>query len=978
MKSDRKAQGEIIGKPAGMHRRIAELERSEAEYKQAEKALRESEKRFHSLVETTSDWIWEVDPNGFYTFSNSKVRDILGYDPGEVVGKKPFDFMPAHEAERVAALFGDIAESQRPFSGLENINLHKDGRQIVLETSGVPIFDEKGNFSGYKGIDRDTTKRKQMEEELRQREREYRSIFENSVMGIFRIGPDARYLSVNPAGARMHGYRSPEEMIEAVTDITHQVYVHPEDRKRLREPLERDGFVEDFEVEHYTKDGSTIWVSVNARVIRDASGAILYYETTSQNITGRKRAEEELVRLNRIQRMLSNINQALIHITDEATLLSEVCRISVEVGGYRMAWVGFAEHDEAKTVRPIAHAGFDSGYIKSANITWADRERGRGPTGTAIRTGQPYIVHNIPSDPAFGHWREEAIKRGYKSSIALPLISEGQTLGALNIYGDEVDVFDAKEVEILKELADDLAFGITVLRTRAKRDLAEEALRHSEHRKTILNDIANIFLTIPDEAMYGEALTVVLRVMRSRYGIFGYIGENGDLIIPSLTRDIWKDCKVPDKSIVFPSDTWGESLWGRAMREKKALYSNESFRIPEGHVHIDNFLTAPIVFGKETIGLLSVANKEGGYTEEDKNLLESIANFISPILRARLQRDIHERGRKEAEEALKESEEKYRGIFENAVEGIFQSTPEGRFINVNPASAHMHGYDSPEEMITSIANIGQQLWVDPKERMVFSGLLRESGIVKNFETKLYRKDGATILISVNAHTVKDTAGKIRYYEGIVEDITSRKLAEEELKATTEKLRTTLVGTIRAIALTVETRDPYTAGHQKRVASLARAIAQEMGLPKDTIEGIRMAAVIHDIGKISVPAEILSKPTRLTDIEFGLIKVHPEAGYAILKDIDFPWPVADIVLQHHERLDGSGYPQGLKGEQILLEAQILAVADVIEAMASHRPYRPSIGIDVALAEIEKNRGTFYNVKIVDACVRLFREKGFRFQ
>jgi putative nucleotidyltransferase with HDIG domain len=181
------------------------------------------------------------------------------------------------------------------------------------------------------------------------------------------------------------------------------------------------------------------------------------------------------------------------------------------------------------------------------------------------------------------------------------------------------------------------------------------------------------------------------------------------------------------------------------------------------------------------------------------------------------------------------------------------------------------------------------------------------------------------------------------------------------------------GSIRAIALTVEMRDPYTAGHQERVALLASAIAGEMGLPKDRIEGIRIAGIIHDIGKIAVPAEILAKPGRLTEYEFGLIKTHPQMGYEILKQIEFPWPIAQIVLQHHERMDGSGYPQGLMGKDILLEAKILGLADVVEAMASHRPYRPALGLDKALEEIIKHKGILYDSAAIEACVKLIREK-----
>jgi HD-GYP domain-containing protein (c-di-GMP phosphodiesterase class II) len=194
----------------------------------------------------------------------------------------------------------------------------------------------------------------------------------------------------------------------------------------------------------------------------------------------------------------------------------------------------------------------------------------------------------------------------------------------------------------------------------------------------------------------------------------------------------------------------------------------------------------------------------------------------------------------------------------------------------------------------------------------------------------------------------------------------------------EQMRDSLHDTIQAIAATVEQRDPYTAGHQRRVADLAAAIAGEMGLHHEQIYSIHLAGIVHDLGKISIPAEILSKPGRLSQIEYELVKQHPQTGYDILKEISFPWPVAQFVLQHHERMDGSGYPQGLKGEEIRLEARILAVADVVEAIASHRPYRPSVGIEAAMEEISTNRGTLYDPATVDAALRLFREKNYQFK
>jgi PAS domain S-box-containing protein len=208
------------------------------------------------------------------------------------------------------------------------------------------------------------------------------------------------------------------------------------------------------------------------------------------------------------------------------------------------------------------------------------------------------------------------------------------------------------------------------------------------------------------------------------------------------------------------------------------------------------------------------------------------------------------------------------------------------------------------------------------------------------------------------------------------DITERKQMDDKLQQTLKSLRKAVGTTIQVLGTASEARDPYTAGHQKRVADLARVIATEMGLPLDTIEGIRMAGSIHDIGKLSIPAEILSKPTMLTEIEFSLVKEHVQYGYEMLKDVESPWPLAEIVCQHHERMNGSGYPRNLKGDEILMEARIMAVADVMEAMASHRPYRPTLGIEAALEEIEKNKGILYDDTVADSCLRLFREKGYQ--
>jgi len=333
---------------------------------------------------------------------------------------------------------------------------------------------------------------------------------------------------------------------------------------------------------------------------------------------------------------------------------------------------------------------------------------------------------------------------------------------------------------------------------------------------------------------------------------------------------------------------------------------------------------------------------------------------------------------KSEEEELRKNEEFLDSVVENIPNMIFVKDAENlRFVRFNRAGEDLLGYGRQDL-------IGKNDYdFFPKEQADFfirkdREVLENRQLVDILEEAIHTKHLGERILHTKKIPIADKEGRLLYLLGISEDITARKNAERESRKTLEKLRTVLGSVVQAMAVTVETKDPYTAGHQRRVANLARSIAQEMNLFKDVIDGIRVAGLIHDIGKIAVPAEILSKPTKLTEMEFNIIKVHSEAGYNILKDIDFPWPVADIVFQHHERIDGSGYPQGLKDGQILLEAKILAVADAVEAMASHRPYRAGLGIDFALDEIEKNKGIFYDSKIVDACVKLFREKGFRLE
>lgn len=320
--------------------------------------------------------------------------------------------------------------------------------------------------------------------------------------------------------------------------------------------------------------------------------------------------------------------------------------------------------------------------------------------------------------------------------------------------------------------------------------------------------------------------------------------------------------------------------------------------------------------------------------------------------------------RKALEDILKQSEERFRILTESSLVGIY-ILQDGRYAYVNPKMASIFGYTVAEMIGMTPRQIVRQEDLDmvaEKIRQRIDGEVRTA----NYEVRGLHRDGSTRNVEVFGSRM-ELNGKTSLV-GTLIDITERKKAEKMRREYLEQA-------IRAIADTVEARDPYTSGHQYRVSQLATAIAGELGLDEDRIHGLRLAASIHDLGKVQVPAEILSKPSKLTALEYKMIQEHPETGYNIMKDIKFPWPIADIVRQHHEKIDGTGYPLGLKGDQIQLEARILMVADVVEAMASHRPYRAALGIEKALAEIERGRGTAYDPAVADACLRLFRERGY---
>ena len=378
-------------------------------------------------------------------------------------------------------------------------------------------------------------------------------------------------------------------------------------------------------------------------------------------------------------------------------------------------------------------------------------------------------------------------------------------------------------------------------------------------------------------------------------------------------------------------------------------------------------IVMPLTVNGQVMGGLTVYSTDpGAFVGAELALLEQLSHDLAygiASLRTVVRREA-------LEGALLDSEEQFRSVIEQSPVGIHVMR-DGVCVYANPRMEEILGFESGALVGLHAKDIVHSESMDEYDHAM--ELLALRGSTGNFSVTSNRFDGT--LTRLGIQYVKGYFSNQPAMIGMAQDISERERDKAEIQRYVQSLEKTTEATLRAVSAMVEQRDPYTAGHERRVGELAAAIGQEMGLSEHQLKGLRLAGLVHDVGKIAVPAELLAKPTRLTDIEMALIRVHPQSGYDVLKGIEFPWPIAEVALQHHERLDGSGYPHGLIGDAILLESRIMSVADVVESMSSHRPYRAGLGIDAALAEIDRYSGSRYDSQVVDACKKLFKEKGY---
>jgi PAS domain S-box-containing protein len=819
---------------------------------------------------------------------------------------------------------------------------------------------------------------------LKKSEARFRSYFNLPLYGIAITSPEKGWIEVNDKICSIMGYSRDEIVRMTWTEMT-----HPDD---LAADLEQFKRVLTGQTDHYhmkkrfiRKDGNVICTNLSVGCVRKPDGSVDHIVAVVEDITSLQQAKKELqASEEKYHSLFDKSIDAILLTTPDGRILAanpeacrifqrseeEICRIGraglmdltdprltaaleerVRTGKFhgeltfiskdgtsfpgKVSSVIFRDHDgQLKTSMIIRDMSEKKKREQDYQLLFREMLNGFAVHEIICDTqGDPVNYRFLAVNPAFeritGLKAEHVVGRTVLEVLPDTERYWIETYGRVALTG-EPTLFENYSkvldkyfvVTAFRSAPNQFACNFTDITDRKR---VEEALRESEEKYRILFENAGeaIFVAQDGKLVFVNPMTAT---------IMGY--SNEELASRPFVNFIHQD----DRDFVM--DRYVRRLKGE--------------NIPRRY-------------------FFRVLHKDGGFRWVDLDVV--LINWQGKPATLNFMTNITER--KQAEEKEKERQTLLRMAGEKAKLGGWIVNLEDNRVTWSDEVAAIHetpaGYSPLVEQGISFYT---PEW---KERIteVFTDCAQK-GISYDEEMEIITAGGKRIWVRTIGEAVKNDAGKILKVQGAFQDITERKQTEKNLQDTLESLRKSFATTIQVMVAAVESRDPYTAGHQIRSADLARAIATEMGLPKEKIDGIRMAGSIHDIGKLSIPSEILTKPTKLTSLEFSLIKEHPQKGFELLKDVESPWPLAQIVYQHHERMDGSGYPRQLKGEEIILEARILAVADVVEAMSSHRPYRPSLGLNPALAEIEKNRGTLYDAEAVDACLRLFREKGFQLE
>lgn len=880
-------------------------------------------RRYDDLSRYASDIILLTDERGRFADCNVRATEMLGYSREELLGMSLSDLREPHSDE-------DMLDA-RP-DDIDMVSYHvelkrKDGALLPAEINARLVELGSGQWACHMVI-RDMTARVAAERVLRTSEERFRHLLEFAPVALAVSSEDGRIIYLNRIHRALFGYTL--EDIPTIGEWARKAYPDPAYRQRvfdlwnatMRQADARGIPTRGQEVQVTCRDGTVKQVIL--RAVRIGTETLVGFT----DVTTLKRAEARLEKLNRLYAALSHTNTTIMRLGEEVeeeeeeTLFQAICRIAVEDAGLKLAWIGRLD-TESGWVQPVAVYGSPTNYVEGIRISIRDDlAEGRGPTGTSMREHRPVVVADFFQEGTTQPWHARAAQAGFGSSAAFPLARNGRPHAAFMAYHPEPGYFDAEVVGLLSEMSQDVEFALAMLDARRERQTLMQRLQ-----------AANTIV---------ESSPVVLWVWRAEPGWpTDYVSENVTQF--GYAAQDFLSGRLSYAAIVHPDDL------ERVMREvAEYAAAGASHYVQQYRIHC----------------------KDGSIRWLDDHTIV-IRDAQGRIVRYQgITTDIT--ARVQTEQELRESEERFRSLIEQSLTGAY-ILQDGVVAYTNPRLKEILGYPAEEDATgrdpleivaeKDRARVAQHL----------QDLIQGTATSPNIVFTALRKDGSTVEVGVNS-TRATYHGRLAII-GLMQDITERKVAEEQIRHYTERLQTAFMQTVGLATTLSEMRDPYTAGHERRVAEIAVAIGAEMGLDEQRLIGLRVGGYLHDVGKTAIPIEILTKPGRITPTEYELIKAHPQAGYDVLKDVDFPWPVAQIALQHHERMDGSGYPQGLKGDQILLEARITAVADVFESMASHRPYRPALGVDQALAELERGRGTFYDSEVVDALLRLVREKGY---
>jgi PAS domain S-box-containing protein len=952
------------------------------ERKRAEEALLQESNFSRAAFDSLTALFFMYDDQGRFIKWNEYFKIITGYSDGELSRMTPLDVVVENERAFLQRTMETVSTTKHVSAELSIVC--KDGSvKPHFLTGNLIEFENKQCVIGM-GID--ITERKKAEEMLLL----IKQAVEGSSDAIGIADAQGNHFYQNKAFTDLLGYTS-EEL--AVSGVPQTVYADKDVARNVFETIMKGGSWTG-EVEDIAKNGRRVTVMLRADAIKDESDKIIGLLAINTDITERKKMEETLLL---IKKAVESSSDAIgmsdpqgnhFYQNKACTELFEYTLEEIKAAGGGS--VLYANKDIARRV----FNAIMSGKSWSGEVEMISKSGCKFPVivrADAIKDEGGKIVGliGVHTDITERKRAEEEISKlasvvQFSSELVNLATPDGKMI-FLNESGSKMLGIDPDKVGdySIKDIIPEPFIAIVrqeLIPTLMAGNNWEGELQYRNIKTGMLTDVHAMTFIIKDSStgrpIYLANVSRDITEHKKAEKLLKQSEAKYRLLADHVKDLVWLMDLSLKVTHISPSV---EKLLGYTLEEliqlplDKLLTATSLQTAMEFYsVEMPKALKAPAIYSLRRLLELECCCKDGTIL-----WIECVFSFIrdkngKPLSIMGEGRDITER--KQMEYDLRASEINFRHSLDDSPLGVRVVTIEGETIYANRAILDMYGYDSIEEL----KKISLKERYTPESYTEF--LMRKEKRLRGelgpteYEISIVRKNGEIRHLYVFRKEIFWNGKK--QSQVIYQNITLRRQAEGKLRETLESLRKSIKTTIQVLGTASEARDPYTAGHQKRVADLACAIAVEMGLPHDKIEGIRMAGSIHDIGKLSVPAEILVKPTKLTNIEFSLIKEHPQIGYEMLKNIESPWPLAQIVYQHHERINGSGYPRNLKGDDILMEARIMAVADVVEAMSSHRPYRPGLGIEVALEEIEKNKGLFYDNAVVDTCLRLFREKGYQ--